>query len=158
MASTHTELVYHFIWSTKHRQPLILPEIESSIWKILAGTAKRNGMQVIKAGGVENHVHVLLRIPKTLSVSHAVQRLKGGTSKFINDEQLIGVGTGTGGDRSFAWQDGYAAFTVSASNIPAVVDYIAHQREHHRTKTFEEEFVAFLDRHEISYDSRYLWD
>lgn len=154
MASTHTELVYHLIWSTKHRQPMILPEIESSIWKILAGTAKRNGMHVIKAGGVENHVHVLLRIPKTLSVSQAVQRLKGGSSKFINDEQLIG----TGGDRLFAWQDGYAAFTVSSSNVPAVVDYIADQREHHRTKTFEEEFVAFLDRHEISYDSKYLWD
>ena len=81
-----------------------------------------------------------------------MQRLKGGSSKYINDEHLLGA------DRSFGWQDGYAAFTVSPSNVPSVVSYIDGQREHHRSRSFEEEFVAFLDRHGVTYDPRYLWD
>ena len=151
MAGTLTELLYHCIWSTKDREPLIREEIEESVWSILAGTAEHNEMHVIRAGGIENHVHVLMRVPKTMALSEAMQRLKGGSSKFINEEQLIG------GGRHLAWQDGYGAFTVSKSNVPDVVQYIANQREHHRTRTFEEEFVAFLERHEIEYDSRYLW-
>ena len=152
MASTLTELLYHAIWSTKNREPIIRREIEESVWRILAGTAERNRMHIIRAGGIENHVHVLLHIPKALTVSEAMQRLKGGSSKFINDEQLVGA------NRSFAWQDGYAAFTVSPSNVPSVVRYISSQREHHRKKSFEEELVEFLDRHGVAYDPRYLWD
>ena len=85
MATTLTELLYHCIWSTKNRDPLIRPEIEENVWRILAGTAKRNEMRILNVGGIENHVHVLVRIPKTMSVSEAMQRLKGGSSKAINN-------------------------------------------------------------------------
>ena len=152
MATTLTELLYHCIWSTKNRDPLIRPEIEANVWRILAGTAKRNEMRILNAGGIENHVHALVRIPKTMSVSEAMQRLKGGSSKAINNEELLGS------KLRFAWQGGYGAFTVSKSNVPEIDRYISNQREHHRKRTFEDEFVEFLERHEIDYDPKYLWD
>ncbi len=151
MANSYTELKYHCIWSTKNRQALIRREIESDVWALIAGTATRHGMHAARIGGTENHVHVLLDIPKTMTVSEAMKRLKGGSSNAIGQAQLPGL---TG----FGWQDGYAAFTVSSSAISAVVEYIARQREHHRTKTFEEEYVAFLEKHRVDFDPKYLWD
>ena len=130
---------------------MISPQIEERVWKILAGTATRNEMHVIRAGGIENHVHVLVRIPKTMSVSEAMKRLKGGSSKEINASGLMKSGP------RFEWQDGYGAFPVSASSVPNVVEYIANQREYHRTTTFEEEFIAFLEKHDVGYDPKYLW-
>jgi putative transposase len=151
MANTYTELQYHCIWSTKHRELLIRQEIEENVWRILASTAETHNMHVKRAGGIENHVHVLVEIPATLSVSEAMKRLKGGSSNAINKARLTG-------SMRFGWQDGYAAYSVSTSKIPDVVGYIANQREHHRNQTFEEEFVVFLERHGVDYDPRYLWD
>ena len=93
MANTFTELQYHAIWSTKNRATMIGPDIEEKIWRILAATALTHGMKVKQAGGIENHVHVLLEIPKTLSVSEAMKRLKGGSSNAINEAGLKGLGT-----------------------------------------------------------------
>lgn len=151
MSSTHTELLYHCIWSTKNRVDLIRPEIEENVWRILAATAEHSGLHLVRAGGIDNHVHTLVRIPKTLAVSEAMKRLKGGSSKYINEQKLMC------GNQRFGWQDGYSAFTVSSSAVPDVVRYIAHQREHHRTRTFEEELVEFLERHGVEYDAKYLW-
>lgn len=129
---------------------LINPEIEENIWALVAETAKTHGMVARRVGGIENHIHVLLDIPKTLSLSEAMKRLKGGSSNAINKSGLIKT--------HFGWQDGYSAYTVSSSAVPDVIAYIANQREHHRTRTFEEEYVAFLNKHGVEYDSRYLWD
>jgi REP element-mobilizing transposase RayT len=97
-----------------------------------------------------DHVHLALALPPTQSVSKALQLLKGGSSKWIKDTlpQL----------RGFAWQDGYGAFSVSKSNLPEIVAYIQNQCEHHRLKTFKEEFMTFLVRHGVEYNERYLWD
>ena len=103
----------------------------------------------VLVGGIENHLHLLLGIPAALSVSKALQLIKGGSSAWIK-ENLPGMG-------GFAWQDGYAAFTVSKSQVSEVEEYIRGQREHHRVKTFEEEYRAFLDRHEIDYDEEYVF-
>lgn len=150
MANTYTHLLYHCVWSTKNRQRLISPKIEAKIWAIVAETAKIHEMFVKKAGGIENHIHVLLEIPKTLSVSEAMKRLKGGSSNAIRQSSLI--------DHEFAWQVGFAAFTVSKSAAPDVIRYISNQREHHRTKSFEEELVALLAKHEIDFDPKYVFD
>lgn len=107
-------------------------------------------MNVLKVGGFDNHVHALLDIPKTISVSEAMKRLKAGSSNGINKANIV--------NGHFGWQDGYGAYTVSASAIPDVVSYISNQREHHRTMRFEEEFVKLLEKHEVEYDSKYLWD
>jgi REP element-mobilizing transposase RayT len=150
MANTFTSLHYHVIFSTKHREPWIVPDIEERIWKFLGGIARENVMKALLVGGMPDHVHLALAMPPTQSVSKALQLLKGGSSKWIKDTlpQL----------RGFAWQDGYGAFTVSKSNLAEVMTYIQDQREHHRAKTFQEEYLAFLVRHGVEYDERYLWD
>ena len=147
MANTYTRLLYHCIWSTKDRTSLIRQELEKRIWSYLAGIAKRNKIHPIRIGGIENHIHALIDLPKTLTISEAMKLLKGGSSAWINDEKLIPL--------RFGWQDGYGAFTISPSSVPATVEYIANQREHHRHQTFEEEYRAFLKRHGIEFDERY---
>lgn len=116
----------------------------------MAGIACDNRMTPIQIGGMPDHVHAVVALPATLSLSDAVKQLKGGSSKWIKDA-IPGL-------RGFAWQDGYAGFSVSKSNLKDVVAYVQTQREHHRIKTFQEEYVAFLERHEIEFDPKYLWD
>ncbi|MBN2505881.1 MAG: IS200/IS605 family transposase [Verrucomicrobia bacterium] len=150
MANTFTSLHYHMIFSTKHRQRWILPNIEQRVWAYMGGIAKQNELHACLIGGVEDHVHILLGMPPKMSVSEALKRIKGGSSGWMK--------ANFPGCQHFAWQDGYAAFSVSKSEIPGVEDYIRNQREHHRTKTFQEEYRDFLDKHGIQYDERYLWD
>jgi REP element-mobilizing transposase RayT len=149
MANTFTSLHYHLVFSTKHRHPWLLADIEQRVWQYLGGIARDNRMNALQIGGVEDHVHILLGMPPTMAVSKAVQLLKGGCSKWIHDNfpSL----------KAFEWQDGYGAFSVSKSQLPEVTDYVAKQREHHRVKTFQEEFRALLEKHGIAYDERYLW-
>ena len=149
MANTYTRLLYHCIWSTKGREPLIPQELEERIWSYLAGIAKSNKVHAIRIGGIENHIHALIDLPKTLTISTAMKSLKGGSTAWINDTKLIPF--------RFGWQDGYGAFSVSPSSVPTVVDYIANQREHHRHQTFEEEYRIFLERHGIDFDERYTF-
>lgn len=119
------------------------------MWAYLGGIARENDMVALKVGGVEDHVHVVVNLRPTLAPSKAVQALKAGSSKWIH-ETFPALST-------FGWQDGYGAFSVSKSNLPGVLMYVEQQREHHRTKTFQEEYRAFLDKHDIAYDQRYLW-
>lgn len=150
MANTYTSLHYHIVFSTKRRQRLIAPAMEERIWSYLGGIAHNNDMKSLCIGGVEDHIHLLLGLSATLAVSKAVQLIKGGSSKWIHDTvpEL----------RGFSWQDGYGAFTVGKSQIPDTVAYIQGQRDQHRTRTFQEEYLAFLRKHEIEFDERYVFD
>jgi putative transposase len=152
MANTYLSLYYHVIFSTKNRENLIQPGIEERVWAYLGGIARENKFYSIGVGGVENHVHLLLELPATLAVSKAVQLLKGGSSAWIKDAlpEMPGL-------RRFAWQDGYAAFTVGKSQVADVIEYIRKQREHHQVKTFEQEYRAFLKRQGIEFEERYLY-
>jgi putative transposase len=149
MANTYTCLHYHIIFSTKNRQRWISPDIEERLWSYLGGIADHNGMTPLKNGGIEDHVHIVVGLLPTMALSKAVQLLKGGSSLWIHDTfpELA----------EFAWQDGYGAFTVSKSQLPDLIEYVKNQREHHRTRTFQEEYRAFLEKHGIEYDERYLW-
>jgi putative transposase len=150
MSRTYTCLHYHCVFSTKNRQKVLCPEIESRVWSYLGGIARENKMLPLRIGGFDDHLHLLLSIPPVLSISKALQLIKGGASIWIK---------GTFPElRGFSWQDGYGAFTVSKSQLPEIDRYIQNQREHHRTKSFQEEYLAFLERHGIEYDERYLWD
>ncbi len=106
-------------------------------------------MKALAIGGVEDHAHLLISLPAKMSISKAMQLIKGGSSKWIHD---------TFPDKeAFAWQEGYGAFTVGVSQIADTVAYINGQEEHHRKRTFKEEFVAFLKKHDVDYDERYVW-
>lgn len=106
-------------------------------------------MKALSIGGTQDHVHVLLSLPATLPVSKAVQLIKGGSSKWIHDTFA--------GLRKFAWQEGYGAFSVNVSLLEDTIRYIESQGEHHKRKTFQEEYIEFLRRHRIDYDERYVW-
>ena len=149
MANTYTSLHYHIIFSTKNRARRIAPEIEGRVWSYLGGVARKHGMTALQVGGVEDHVHALIITPPTLSPSQIAQFLKGDSSKWIHEEFPA--------LRDFAWQDGYGAFTVSKSNLPEIVRYIQHQRDHHRKRTFQDEYREFLRKHGVEYDERYVW-
>ncbi|HTB64542.1 MAG TPA: IS200/IS605 family transposase [Opitutales bacterium] len=150
MANTYASLFYHVIFSTKNRENYIHRDIEARIWAYLGGIARENGFTALCVGGIENHLHLLLRLPPNTAVSKAVQLLKGGSSAWIKGQaDMLGM-------KSFAWQDGYAVFTVSKSQVGEVKNYINSQREHHRKKTFAEEYRAFLAKHEIKADEKYL--
>src|SRR5438034_335825 len=107
----------------------------------MGGIARENGMRALTIGGTTDHVHALVSLPATISMAKAIQLIKGGSSKWIHDQIPR--------HRKFAWQDGYGAFSVSASQMDTVVRYISHQKEHHRKRTFEEEFLEFLDKHRV---------
>src|SRR5262249_19481025 len=150
MANTYTSLHYHIVFSTKNREPLIAQEIENRVWAYIGGIARKHRMIALQVGGIEDHIHALVTAPAALSPSQTAQVLKGDSSKWIHTEfpSLS----------HFVWQDGYGAFTVSRSNIPPVIAYIQNQREHHRKKTFQEEYRELLERHGIEYDERYIWN
>ena len=150
MTNTYTSLHYHLVFSTKHRYPWITSDIEERIWAYLGGIAREHKMKAIHVGGMEDHAHILLGTPPTMTISKAAQLVKGGSSKWIHDTFPT--------LQAFGWQDGYGAFSVSKSGLDAVIDYIQNQREHHRDLTFKTEFLTLLQRHEVEYDERYLWD
>ena len=111
----------------------------------MGGIARNNGFNTIAIGGTENHVHMLLSLPATMPFSKAVQLVKGGSSKWLKDN-----------GKRFAWQENYAAFSVSVSQTKTI-QYIQSQPEHHRRRSFEQEFRSFLDKHGIEYDEKYMF-
>jgi len=150
MGNTYATLYYHIVFSTKHRKPWIVPEIEDRIWSYLGGISRENKIAPLQIGGVDDHVHLLLGVPPTIAISKVAQLMKGGSSAWIHDTFA--------NLQRFAWQDGYGAFTVSKSSVPDVRTYILNQRDHHRVVTFEAEYLAILRKHEIQVDERYVFD
>lgn len=148
MSHTYSSNRIHVIFSTKDRQKTLSQELQPKLWAYMAGIAQNQSFEAMIVGGVEDHVHALLILPPTLPLAKAVQYLKGSSSKWINDNREM--------DSRFAWQEGYGAFSVSASQTRDVVDYIRDQREHHAKKSFEEEFVAFLKKYGVEYDPAYV--
>lgn len=149
MAHSYISVSIHYVFSTKHRDKTISPEIQDRLWAYMGGIARENKMKALAIGGVEDHAHVLLSLPSTISIAKAIQLIKGGSSKWIHDT-FPSV-------HNFAWQEGYGAFSVSISNTARTIDYIKNQKEHHRKKGFQEEYVAFLKKHGIDYDDKYIW-
>lgn len=149
MANTFSSLCYHIIFSTKNRIPYLNPEIEKRVWTYMGGIARKHNLRALQIGGFDDHIHALVIAPPKYSPSEIVQYLKGDSSKWIHEKFPTLA--------NFTWQDGYGAFTVSKSNIASVIEYIKNQREHHRVKSFQEEYTEFLRKHEIDYDERYVW-
>ena len=147
MANTFHALNLHCIFCTKNRAPFLTPEIQVRLWPLMGGIARQSHIAPRCIGGMSDHVHLLLSMPTSVSVAKAMQLIKGGSSGWLA-KTFPSL-------RNFAWQEGYAAFGVSCSHIEEVVLYIQNQEEHHRTKTFREEYLAFLDKHKISYEEKY---
>jgi putative transposase len=148
MSATHLSLHVHLIFGTKHQRPLIVSEWRKRLHGYLGGAARTLGTVPEAIGGVADHVHLLLGLRATHCLADILRDVKRASSSWVHD---------TIGDREFGWQDGYGAFTVSASLVEMVKRYIARQEEHHRKRTFHEEYVKLLQRSGVDYDERYLW-
>jgi REP element-mobilizing transposase RayT len=148
MPSTHLSLHYHLVFSTKDRAPTIISAWRERLHAYLGGVV-RNLEGVPEAiGGVADHAHLLLGLRATACLADVVRDVKAVSSRWVHDEIM---------ERAFAWQEGYGAFTVSASQREALREYIARQEEHHRKRTFQQEYVELLQRSGAEYDERYLW-
>lgn len=150
MAGTHQQLLYHIVFSTKNRKPYLADDHRDTVFAYMAGIARNLDGFALQVGGWVDHAHLLVRIPAKIAVSDFVGRLKANTSKHINDT--------SGEIRKFGWQDGFGAFSVSTSQKDNVAAYIRNQVQHHAKESFKEEYVRLLDKHEVEYDRRYLWD
>ena len=133
----------HCVWATKDRRRLIKPDLQSRLWPYLGGIARENKTRALVVGGVEDHVHVLLSIPSTLSIAKSIQLLKGNSSEWIHDTFKEHWG--------FEWQEGYGAFSIGISGVEDTTKYIQKQAEHHRKMTFKEEVETFLKKHGMEY-------
>jgi len=150
MSRTFTNLLTHLVFSTKDREPLIVPDLKPELYAYLGGLTRELKGKAYGINGTDDHIHMLISLPPVVSISDALRFLKSNSSGWVHDKWPR--------RRSFAWQLGYGAFSVSKSNVPEVLKYIRNQETHHRRVTFKEEFVDFLIKHEIKYDERYIWD
>lgn len=150
MPQSLARIYLHLIFSTKDRAPTITDEIRDPLHGYMATVLKNLGCHANLINSVEDHVHLLFELGRTVAVSKVVEDIKKSSSKWIK--------TQPGGVADFAWQNGYGVFSVSHSNFEAVRDYIANQREHHRKRTFQEELRTLLEKHGVDYDERYIWD
>jgi putative transposase len=150
MPQSLTKNYLHITFSTKNRVPLIIPEVREELFRYLGGICKNVECYPVIVGGHKDHIHILCMLSKKVALMNLLEEIKSHSSKWIK----------TKGEnfRNFYWQNGYGAFSVNPSEIEVVKNYIERQNEHHKTKTFQEEYLAFLKKYKVDYDERYVWD
>ncbi len=146
MSHTYAQNVVHVVFSTKERHKSIANEFQPKLWAYVAGICRNLEIDLHSIGGVEDHVHLLIQVPPTLSLAKAVATIKSNSSRWARED----------GHR-LVWQQGYGAFSVSASVVPTVVEYIRNQKEHHKRMSFDAEFLELLKKHSVEYDPRYVF-
>lgn len=149
MGSTLSNLAYHIIFSTKDREPTIVPEIRDELYRYVGGIIKAEGGGLLQMGGMPDHIHMVVKLKPVHSLSEMMQKVKGGSSKWVNKQNRFA--------HKFVWQEGYGAFTVSESQMPVVLRYVREQENHHRKLSFKEEFIRILEHHGVEYNERYIW-
>jgi putative transposase len=149
MPHSFVSILIHAVFSTKDRQPTLSPELSSRLFPYIGGIIRKMRGTPLAVNGPIDHVHLLFSIPASLSVAEALRVLKANSSRWVHEQFLA--------QSYFAWQSGYGAFTVSASRLEDVRKYITLQQEHHRAVSFQDEFLALLNKHGVPYDERDLW-
>ncbi len=148
MGSTLTNLLYHVVFSTKDREPLIDSEIRNDLYRYMGGIIKGEGGIVLEIEGMSDHIHMAIKLKPIHALSDILKKVKGNSSKWLNEQNKL---TGR-----FSWQDGYGAFSVSESQISTVIRYVREQEKHHRSQSFKDEFIRLLEHHRVEYDEQYL--
>jgi REP element-mobilizing transposase RayT len=150
MPQSLAKLAIHLVFSTKHRVPMLDDPIRDSLHRYMAIVLQNMSCPSMLINSVEDHVHILFDLSRTVAISNVVEEVKKTSSKWIKTQD--------GRFSEFAWQAGYGAFSVSESQIEAVRTYISKQREHHKSTSFQDEYRTFLKRHQITFDEHYVWD
>lgn len=140
----------HITFSTKHRKPDIIPSVESELHRYVGGICRRMQCYPVIVGGYIDHLHILCQLSKKIALATLLREVKAHSSAWMKeqDEKL----------KKFYWQNGYGAFSVNPHQIDVVRSYIQRQHQHHKSKTFQDEFRAFLKKYQVEYDERYVWD
>lgn len=150
MAGTFTQLYIQGVFAVKGRENMLRPEWKNEVFKYMAGIIKGKGQKPIIVNGMSDHVHVFFGLKPAMSISDLIRDVKNNSSNFINDKKWL--------RKKFNWQDGYGAFSYGHSQIETVFNYIKNQEQHHRKKTFREEYLELLKKFEIEYDEKYLFE
>jgi putative transposase len=146
MSHSYSQNHLHIVFSTKDRQKLLAPTMQPKLWSYMAGIGRNHGFLVLANGGMADHVHLLIQLPPVLALAKAISLVKANSARWMNEHGM-----------NFAWQEGYGAFSVSASNLATVERYTANQERHHRKMTYEKEFKGFLRKHGIPFDPKYVF-
>ncbi|KOP39126.1 MULTISPECIES: IS200/IS605 family transposase [unclassified Flavobacterium] len=149
MANTYTQIHIHFVFAVKYRQAAIHKNWKNDLYKYISGIIKNNNHKILAINGVSDHVHILIGIRPAQSISELMKSIKQNSSKWINENKFTNI--------HFEWQEGYGAFSYSKSQLSAVADYIENQEEHHKKKTFKEEYINFLEKFEVDYDEKFIF-
>jgi putative transposase len=149
MANTYTQIYLHFVFAVKYRAGMIQIKWRDELYKYITGIVQNNNHKLIAINGMPDHIHLLIGMRPIQSVSDLLQDIKGGSSKWINEKKFLKT--------KFEWQEGFGAFSYGKSQVKGVISYIENQEEHHKKKTFREEYLAFLDKFEVEYDERFIF-
>ena len=149
MANTYTQLYIQFVFAVQNRVSLIQPEWENSLYKYITGITKNNGHKMIAINGIQDHLHVLIGLHPTQSISDLMKMVKGDSSEWINIQKFV--------KGQFRWQEGYGAFSYSRSQLDRVYHYVMNQKIHHQKKSFLEEYVQLLKDFDVAHDNRYIF-
>ena len=150
MANTYHQISVQFVFAVKYREAVVANEWKSTLFGVIGNLINETGCKTIIVNGVEDHVHCFLGLKPTVSISELMKTVKAKSSKYINDHNLT--------KSRFEWQEGYGAFSYGHSQIDVVYKYIANQEEHHKKKTFKEEYLEFLDKFQVPFDEKYLFE
>lgn len=148
--STFTKLTYHIVFSTKRRSKIIHDSLQKRLYQYIGGIVRAQNGHLIEIGGIEDHIHILATLSPTKAISDSIRDLKSNSSKWCNEMPSQ--------TSRFEWQKGFGAFTVSHNHVEPVSRYIQNQREHHQTVTFEDEYIKFLEWHNLVFEKRYLFE
>jgi len=149
MASTLTNLLYHLVFSTKNRYPMLHQPLASECHAYFGGIVKNEGGIPLAINGMPDHVHLVLKCKPTIAFSDLVRVIKGSSSKWVNEHYDVGG--------RFSWQEGYGGFSISESQLQKTINYVKNQDQHHPLKSFQDEFRMLLDKHGVKYDERFIW-
>ena len=150
MADTYSQIYIQIVFSVQNRKALIHESFETELYKYITGIVQNKGQKLIAINGMPDHIHIFIGMKPNCCLSDLVREIKKSSNSFINEKQFTNV--------SFNWQEGFGAFSYSFSQIDTVVNYIKNQKSHHKTKSFKEEYLEFLDKFEIEYKEEYLFN
>lgn len=150
MSQSLSRILLHLVFSTKNREPWLDSDLRPRAFAYLAEIGRDMGCTVHRVGGVADHIHMAMELPRTMTVADFVKKVKAASSVWIKDHGRHHEG--------FSWQAGYGVFSLGASQLQSLTDYIDQQEEHHRMKGFQEEYLEFLGKYGVAYDERYLWE
>jgi len=150
MANTYTQIYIHVVFAVKGRQNLILKAHKDELYKYITGIVTNNNQKLIAINGMSDHIHILLGIKPSISLSDLVRDIKANSSRFINEKKWTNY--------KFSWQEGFGAFSCSHSQLSIVVNYIQNQEKHHSRKTFRDEYIAFLENYNVEHDNKYIFN